>query len=89
MHYYIGVNLATCQVLALYCQKLKMVCQSVRAWQSGYFVHCASHQRFAESLDVNVEMDVDSDLEPSILETECQQECYLHEDALLYDEVRI
>ena len=27
-------------VLALYCQKLKMVCLSVRAWHFGYFVHC-------------------------------------------------
>ena len=36
MHYY---NLATCKVIALYCQKLKMVCQSVRAWHSAYFVH--------------------------------------------------
>ena len=36
MHYYISVNLAVCKVLALYCQKLKMVCQSVQAWHFGY-----------------------------------------------------
>ena len=41
MHYYISVNLATYKVLALYCQKLKMVCQTVRAWH--FWLFCALH----------------------------------------------
>ena len=35
------VSILPCvKLLALYCQKLKMVCRKCRAWHFGYFVHC-------------------------------------------------